>query len=82
MSRITKDEECVKSLMEMFESIWINPLHSQALDLCNISTGATPGDDVVTDLLNAKEMGKQAHNESRIGLHLSETLNSLILYLK
>ena len=64
ISRITKDEECVKSSMEMFESIWINPFGSQALvDLCNISTGATPGVDVETDLLNAKEMGKQAHKE-------------------
>ena len=63
MSKITKDEECVKSLMGIFESIWINQFYSQALDLCNISTGATPGVDVVTDLLNAKEMGKQAHKE-------------------
>ena len=63
ISRITKDEECVKSLNEMLESIWINPFDSQALNLCNISTGATPVVDVVTDLLNAQEMGKQAHKE-------------------
>ena len=63
MPRITKDEKDVKSLLEMFEGIWLNPFDSQASDLCSISTGAMPDVAVVTDLLSAKEKRKQACRE-------------------
>ena len=44
----------------MLENIWFNPLKSEALDLCNLSTGASPEKDKVTDILTAKEKGDQA----------------------
>ena len=59
-SRITKDEEDVECLIDMLENIWFNPFRSEALGLCNLSTGASPEKDVVTDILTAKEKGDQA----------------------
>ena len=59
-SRITKDEEDVECLIDMLENISFNPFTSKALDLCNLSTGASPEKDVVTDILTAKEKGDQA----------------------
>ena len=56
-SRITKDEEDVECLVDMLENIWFNLFTSEALDLCNLSTGASPEKDVVTDILTAKEKG-------------------------
>ena len=58
-SRITKDEEDVECLIDMLENIWFNPFTSEALDLCNLSTGASTEKDVVTDVLTAKEKGDQ-----------------------
>ena len=55
-SRITKDEEDVECLIDMLENIWFT---SEALDLCNLSTGASTEKDVVTDVLTAKEKGDQ-----------------------
>ena len=49
-SRIIKDEE----------DVWFNLFTSEALDLCNFSTGASPEKDVVTDILAAREKGDQA----------------------
>ena len=59
-SRVTKDEEYIESVVDMLENIWFNPLTSKALDLCNLSTGASPEKDKVTDILTAKEKGDQA----------------------
>ena len=42
-SRIIKDEE----------DVWFDLFTSEALDLCNFSTGASPEKDVVTDILAA-----------------------------
>ena len=56
-SRITKDEEDVECLVDMLENIWFNLFTSEVLDLCNLSTGASPEKDVVTDILTAKEKG-------------------------
>ena len=59
-SRITKDEEDVECLIDMLENIWFNPFTSEALDLCNLSTGTSPEKDVVTDILTAKVKRDQA----------------------
>ena len=52
-SRITKDEEDVEYLIDMYENIWLNPFTSEALDLCNLPTGAS------SNILTAKEKGDQ-----------------------
>ena len=44
----------------MLQNIWFNPFTGEALDLCNLSTRASPEKDVVTDILAAKENGDQA----------------------
>ena len=54
-SRITKDEEDVECLIDMLENICFNPFTNEALDLCNLFTGASPEKDVVADILTAKE---------------------------
>ena len=59
-SRITKDEEDIKCLIDTLENIWFNLFTSEALHLCNLSTRASPEKDVVTDILTAKEKGDQA----------------------
>ena len=59
-SRITKDEEDVEYLVDMLENIWFNPFTNEALDLCNLSTSASPEKDLVTNILTAKEKGDQA----------------------
>ena len=56
-SRITKDEEDVECLTDMLENIWFNTFTSEALDLCNLSSGVSAEKDVVTDILTAKEKG-------------------------
>ena len=48
-ARITKDEEDVEYLIDMYENIWLNPFTSEALDLCNLPTGAS------SEILTAKE---------------------------
>ena len=48
-STITKDEEDVEYLIDMYENIWLNPFTSEALNLCNLPTGAS------SDILTAKE---------------------------
>ena len=52
-SRITKDKEDVECLIVM-------PFTSEPLDLCHLSTGASPEKDVVTNILTAREKGYQA----------------------
>ena len=52
--RIKKDNEGVECLIEMLENIWFNPFTSEALDLCNLSIGASPKKDIVPDILAAK----------------------------
>ena len=39
----------------MLENIWFNEFTNKEPDLCNLSTGASPEEDVVTDILTAKE---------------------------
>ena len=36
--------------IDILENIWLNPFAREALDLCNLSTGASPEKDVVTDI--------------------------------
>ena len=60
ISRIKRDEADVHSILEMLTTIWINPFVKPGQDLCSLSTGASPPDEVVNDLLNAEEIGREA----------------------
>ena len=60
ISRIKRDEADVHSILEMLTTIWINPFVKTGQDLCSLSTGASPPDEVVNDLLNAEEIGREA----------------------
>ena len=53
-SRITNNKD-VERLIYMFDNIWFNPFTSEGLDLCNVSTGASPEEDAVTVILTGKE---------------------------
>ena len=59
LSRITKDKEDIEYLIYILENNWFNPFTSEALDLCNLSTGVSFEKDVVADILTAKEKGDQ-----------------------
>ena len=43
----------MESILEMFESNWRDPFTADGTDLCNVSTGAEPPQEVMLDLLNA-----------------------------
>ena len=60
-SRIEKDEEDVKSIVEILDGNWTNPFSNDPTDLVNISTGAVPPPDVCMDLLTAREKGEKAY---------------------
>ena len=59
LSRITKDKEDIEYLIYILENNWFNPFTSEALDLCNLSTGVSSEKDVLADILTAKEKGDQ-----------------------
>ena len=60
-TRIKQDEEDIKSLFEMLKSIWRNPFALETQELCSISTGAMPQQDVTMDLCKAQQVGKEAY---------------------
>ena len=60
-SRISKDELAVKSLVGMLTDTWRNPFAIPGEELCSISTGASPPQDVVLDLCDAEQKGKLAY---------------------
>ena len=57
-TRIERDEEDVKKVLQMFETAWKNPFEDQ--DLANISTAMIATADVVNGLLNVHEKGNTA----------------------
>ena len=69
--RIHRDEEDMKSLLEMFQNIWQNPFSKKSLDLCNMSTGAIVEPELISDVLNAREKGKETCEQ-----FISERLSS------
>ena len=60
ISRIKRDEGDVHSILEMLTTTWIYPFVKPGQDLCSLSTGASPPDEVVNDHLNAEEIGREA----------------------
>ena len=59
-TRIERDEEDVKKVLQMFETSWKN--HFEDKDLANISTGMIATADVVNGSLNAHEKGNTAYH--------------------
>ena len=70
-ARIQRDEEDIKSLLEMLQNIWLNPFSKESTDLCNMSTGAIVEPELISDVLNAREKGKEACEQ-----FISERLSS------
>ena len=44
----------------MFQNIWQNPFSKEFTDLCNMSAGAIVEPELISDVLNARENGKEA----------------------
>ena len=59
--RIRKDEADVKSLIDLMENNWLNPLSPDESDLVSLSTGTVAPQGVVNDLLRAFEVGEDAY---------------------
>lgn len=58
LHRITKDEGCIMSLMEMIESM-VNPWDCEYGHLTSLSSGAVAADDVSEDVTNAHSLGEE-----------------------
>lgn len=61
-SRIQKDEKDIKSLVDLMENSWINPLSPDQTDLVSLSTGTLAPSDITNDLLNARQFGEEAYH--------------------
>ena len=59
--RIRKDEAYIKSLIDMMENNWLNPLSPDKSDLVSLSTGTLAPPAVIKDHLRALEMGEEAY---------------------
>ena len=57
-SRIRKNETDVRSLVDLMENSWLNPMRSEETELVSISTGTVAPADVATDLLRAHQIGE------------------------
>lgn len=60
-SRIIRDEKDVKSLVDLMENNWLNPMAPNGIDLVSLSTGSIAPPDVTRDLLRASEIGEEAY---------------------
>ena len=58
---IRKDEADVKSLIDMMENNWLNPLSPDESDLVSLSISTTAPPALVMDLLRALEVGEEAY---------------------
>ena len=59
--RIRKDEAYIKSLIDLMENNWLNPLSPDKSDLVSLSTGTFAPPAVIKDHLRALEMGEEAY---------------------
>ena len=63
--RIRKDEAIIKSLIDLMENNWLNPLSPDESDLVSLSIGTMAPPAVVNDLLRALEVGEEAYQTFR-----------------
>ena len=61
--RIQKDEKDVRSLLDLIENSWINPLSPDPSDIVNLSTGILAPEDITDDLLKARRVGEEAYQD-------------------
>ncbi|KAG1650017.1 hypothetical protein GQR58_028409 [Nymphon striatum] len=59
-SRVKRDENDVKSIVDMLENNWTNPFSNQPSDLVSLSTGAAATSAITSDLLKARSKGEEA----------------------
>ena len=59
--RIRKYEADIKSLIDLMESNWLNPLYPDESDLVSMSTGTVAPPALVKDLLTALEVGEETY---------------------
>ena len=59
--RIRKDEAYIKSLIDLMENNWLNPLSPDESDLVSLSTGTVTPLAVVKDLLREFDVGEKAY---------------------
>ena len=64
-SRISRDEADIQSLVDMLENNWVNPFNSEDQDLVSISTGTLSTTEVLKDLKDAEDIGRNAYEEFR-----------------
>ena len=62
---IRKDEAGIKSLIDVMENNWMNPLSPDESDLVSLSTGTVAPPAVVKDLLRALEVGEESYQTHR-----------------
>ena len=58
---IRKDEADIKSLIDLMENNWLNPLYPDESDLVSLSTGTVASPAVVKDLLRAFDVGEEVY---------------------
>ncbi|KAG1651588.1 hypothetical protein GQR58_026913 [Nymphon striatum] len=59
-SRVKRDENDVKSIVDMLENNWTNPFSNQPSDLVSLFTGAAATSAITSDLLKARSKGEEA----------------------
>ena len=59
--RVKRDEEDVMKLVSTLKSVMVNPFHAEneAAPLSNLSSGVIMPNDMSTQLLNAKDLGRR-----------------------
>lgn len=60
-SRITKDQNDVRAIKSIITSTFINPFEGK--ELISLTSGLSPSDEVISDLLSAKSKGESALKE-------------------
>ena len=58
---IRKDEADIKSLIDLMENNWLDPLYPDESDLVSFSTGTVTPPAMVKDLLRAFDVGEEAY---------------------
>ncbi|KAG1678468.1 Multidrug resistance-associated protein 1 [Nymphon striatum] len=57
---VKRDENDVKSIVDMLENNWTNPFSNQPSDLVSLSIGAAATSAITSDLLKARSKGEEA----------------------
>ena len=61
---IRKDEADIKSLIDLMENNWLNPISPDESDIVSLSTGTVTPSAVVNALLRAFDVGEEAYPDA------------------